>query len=235
MMQSAILKLEDIQTRIIHIIEESEQFCYIVTPWFDPWDSLVKSLVKAEREKKNITFILRDEIESHEWRRLKTRHGFRLFFVERLHTKLYMNEKEALITSMNCCDSSKEFNYELGYDITNLDEIQFLKTSIVEQDILNGLDCYEFIDNTSTYKDDPFIGKKGFCIRCKKSIAFNPKFPFCEACFSSWIKFRNHFYKEKCCHRCGKDYQVNLAKPLCISCFKTVMAQVENMKSVGKL
>lgn len=206
-----------------------------MTPWFEPWDSLVKTLVKAEREKKNIIFILRDDIESKEWRRLRTQHGFRLFFADRLHTKLYMNEKEALITSMNICDSSKEFNYELGYDITNGDEIYFLKNNIVEKDIIAGIDCYEFIDNNSTYENNPFAGKKGYCVRCMNKIPFNPEFPICDTCFNSWIKYRNKFYKEKFCHCCGKSNQVTVAKPLCSTCFNRLLSKLDELRRLGRI
>jgi len=61
---------------------------------------------------------------------------------------------------------------------------------------------------------------RGYCIRCRESIDFDPHKPFCYSCFKSWSKWSNEDYKENYCHSCGKERTTSKAKPECNSCFK---------------
>ena len=58
------------------------------------------------------------------------------------------------------------------------------------------------------------------CIRCKETIPFNPKQPYCRTCFTSWNRFENGSYEEKNCHLCGKEHSATMLKPLCATCFR---------------
>jgi hypothetical protein len=60
----------------------------------------------------------------------------------------------------------------------------------------------------------------GYCIRCHKSIPFDPDRPLCKECYSEWAEYENEDYEEDYCHYCGKESDVNFAKPICFSCYK---------------
>lgn len=44
----------------------------------------------------------------------------------------------------------------------------------------------------------------GYCIRTGNKIPFNPKRPFSEYAFKSWVQFENIDYPENFCHKTGK-------------------------------
>ncbi|RKR11096.1 hypothetical protein C8C83_2794 [Flavobacterium sp. 90] len=44
----------------------------------------------------------------------------------------------------------------------------------------------------------------GFCIRTGQRIPFNPKRPFSDGAYRSWVQFENMNYRENFCHKTGK-------------------------------
>lgn len=46
--------------------------------------------------------------------------------------------------------------------------------------------------------------ERGFCIRTGDKIAFNPKKPFSEKAYRSWVQYGNIDYPEVYCHKTGK-------------------------------
>lgn len=71
-----------------------------------------------------------------------------------------------------------------------------------------------YIESTST------IEQEGNCIRCGKSITYNPERPLCKDCYTIWIQFGDATYPEKYCHCCGKEAKTSFEKPLCYNCWK---------------
>ena len=64
--------------------------------------------------------------------------------------------------------------------------------------------------------------QNGYCIRCGTQIPGNLDAPYCNNCFSQWVKGGgNPFYVERQgrCHTCGKRAQVSKARPECNSCY----------------
>ncbi|NOQ48753.1 MAG: hypothetical protein GQ576_06430 [Methanococcoides sp.] len=145
-----------------------------------------------------------------------------------------MNEKEAIITSMNLYEYSQVNNYEMGIYVSKEDDPS------VYQDIYNeAMDIFRISDElkitvekveqkgetknaSSTTKASN--GKKktdvGFCIRCQEQIKLDPMNPYCKKCFTSWNKYKNEEYKEKHCHICGSSTASSKIKPTCYNCFK---------------
>ena len=222
-----ILLNTDIQSRILHIIDDATKVCYIVTPWFNPWDSLLKSLEKAIKLKKKIIFILRKEEKSslNDAAEHLAHYGFDIYLVKGLHTKLYLNENEAVIASFNINDYSKEFNYELGYDVTDKEELQYLKEKVIKEDLLSGPDCTKYFYK---YKQNMIFANgrlKGHCIRCKASIPFDPYKPLCKDCYRAWSVDGFLDEPENYCHRCGKDMRSGIVRskleqPFCEHCYE---------------
>ena len=59
----------------------------------------------------------------------------------------------------------------------------------------------------------------GYCIRCKKSIPYNPERPYCSDCFKVWVQYENDDFEENYCHRCGKKEYATILKPQCYRCY----------------
>jgi phosphatidylserine/phosphatidylglycerophosphate/cardiolipin synthase-like enzyme len=219
---SQVLTIHQIPAKIIDIIENAEKYCFIVTPYYQPWNILNRSLDRAASQNKKIIFIIRNEkVSDHTINRINVELGFDLVLVNRLHTKLYLNEKEALISSMNLVESSKEHNYEIGYSIHGNNQSKMLKEKIIENDILS-------INQHTVYKgryfndlsSDVYIRENdiGFCIRCSKKIEFAPEYSLCSECYSSWVYYKNYDHSENYCHKCGKENSTTKLNPLCESC-----------------
>lgn len=45
----------------------------------------------------------------------------------------------------------------------------------------------------------------GYCIRTGEKIPYNPKMPYSEKAYSSWLRFKNPYYQEKYCHKTGQN------------------------------
>ncbi|AZR74661.1 hypothetical protein BBF96_15540 [Anoxybacter fermentans] len=134
---SKILTSHQIPGAVIDLIEETKEFCFLITPYYKPWNLLERALEKAANLEKKIVFIFRarDSL-TNEMKLLNEKFGFDVVMVENLHTKLYMNERKVILSSMNLYDSSKENNYELGYILEGKRQAQEFKEKIIGGDIL---------------------------------------------------------------------------------------------------
>lgn len=248
-MDYEILKNHQIPGKVIDIIEETKVFCFLVTPYFKSWPLLKRALEKAGNNNKKISIILRScEDVTDEIKELSRKYGFDVAFVDRLHTKLYMNEKEVLISSMNLYDSSKENNYELGFNIKGTNVANTFKYKVIDQDLLS-LKYDKLIKGkyikSSAADEKPGTHKKtktataktnqkkqvfnktkaktqnqGHCIRCNTQIGLDPDHPYCKKCYKLWSQYENPEYTEKYCHHCGKKSSTSLLKPVCYSCWQ---------------
>lgn len=160
-----IITDQNLAPRILDIIKNSKEFCFLVTPYidlFDEWEHFDKILKNANSDKKRIIFILKqvkrkdeikakdekfkkkieEEIERDEKKKenaikaLNETYKFDLFFVDKLHAKMYINESEVLITSMNLTNHAKEYNYEIGCLIEDPDTSKEIAKEIIFENIL---------------------------------------------------------------------------------------------------
>lgn len=155
----------------------------------------------------------------------------RTSFCENLHTKCYLNENEAIVTSMNLYEFSQVNNQEMGIYVTKTEDAQLY------EEIYNEVRRLIRISDEVRLSVEKIVetegrpaekagekkasnGEKGFCIRCKKEIALNPSTPYCVDCYKSWKKYENFTYQEKYCHICGKDNVSTIRKPVCLECYK---------------
>lgn len=242
MADTNILLVHQIPDRIIEIIRNTKDYCFLVTPFFHPWAILQRELEKAAQQEKKIIFILRDTPENHwNFESLTDDFGFDVIFVDRLHTKLYLNESECLISSMNLYESSKDNNYELGYYFKNRQQSKNFKETIIDNDILLGhpeIIKGRYFNDTNdkinrNKNNENFYSQKslehGFCIRCGDSISLDPANPLCDECYRTWACWENYGFWEHFCHICKKESKIssdwcwselgiNYNNPVCSDC-----------------
>lgn len=60
--------------------------------------------------------------------------------------------------------------------------------------------------------------EKGFCIRTREKISFNPGKPLSWNAYQTWAEFGNPDYRERYCHGCGKAHSSSVRNPLCNQC-----------------
>ncbi len=155
--------------------------------------------------------------EEQHW--LKRLDFIRTSFCENLHAKCYLNEKEAIIASLNLYDFSQINNIEMGVYITLKDDPELYR-SIEEE-------ARRVISIAKEYKIsitpvDALPVEEGFCIRCSSHIKLDPEHPYCISDYQKWKKYADPKYEEKkgVCHICGKPHNASMERPACLDCYK---------------
>lgn len=225
------LYTDNIVAAVAKIIRLAETEVYLISPYVD-LSKRYKNLIKEKnKESVHVTLI---------WGKKKTQYKFDstvkswmnsmenvdVYFKKELHAKCFLNEKEAIITSMNLYEASKN-NVEMGILITK-DEDKEAYTEIFKEvkRLIKKSKKYSSKSKSLTLRERaPKYGKKskekGYCIRCGKRIKLDVKQPYC---LKDWRVWRNkgsnkdYVEKEGVCHICGKSNRSSLNKPTCREC-----------------
>jgi hypothetical protein len=123
------IKPSEISSKIMTLIEESDEFVILVSPYvkISKWYKLIKKLEKLDSRNIPVEFIIRDdETNQRSFQELNDL-GIRYSAIKDLHCKLYINEKYAIVSSMNLLLSSEINSLELAYQTENDIEYQELK------------------------------------------------------------------------------------------------------------
>ena len=162
----------------------------------------------------------------------------RTSFCENLHAKCYLNEKEALLTSMNLYEYSQVHNEEMGLLVSREEEPELydeiyqesrrilriseeIRVTVARVDAAeNGGERSEAKKTRKRSRTTLETPTDGFCIRCEDAIPANPAQPYCTRCHRSWNRYKNETYEEKHCHTCGDKHAATLLKPLCLTCYR---------------
>lgn len=170
--------------------------------------------------------------EESDW--LKSMDSIKVLFCKSLHAKCYMNEKCAIVTSMNLYDFSQQNNNEMGIYITKEEDSELYRDIVEEVNTLirTSEQAPSFVEkvileNTPTKKaflktryTKTKVNTKGHCIRCDAEIKFDTDIPLCKKCYQNWKIYSDETYEEKFCHKCGKKTKSSMDAPQCYSCFK---------------
>ena len=221
------------------IIRNAEQHLWIISPFLKINTGIKELLEDRDRSKIDIRVVYgKNELRPEEKQWLASMLSIRTSFRSNLHAKCYLNEKEALLTSMNLYEFSQVNNDEMGilvsrdHDPALYDDILKESRQImrVSEEIRETVATVNASDDLTI--DLPEVPKQrteratvdkpqnGFCIRCKTTIPANPAEPYCTSCFRTWNRFKNSDYKEQHCHTCGTDTETTKAKPVCLSCYR---------------
>lgn len=117
-----LIKLSEISSKIMSLIDEAEQRFVAVSPYvkISKWDKMKKKLSSLAHRRIACYVYVRDG-EPLALDELKAI-GIVPYTVRNLHCKLYFNEKEAIVTSMNLLYSSEVNSIEIAYATTTKDE-----------------------------------------------------------------------------------------------------------------
>jgi len=209
------------------LINNANEKLILISPYLKINERIRQSLEDKDRLKIDIRIIYgKNELQPEENNWLRSLQSIRSSFCKNLHAKCYMNENEAIITSMNLYEFSQINNNEMGIYVSKNED------SKLYQDVYNeAMRLVRISDEikisaekiTAEEKTDDIHANssdKGFCIRCKTDIPANPSQPYCPDCYKIWNKFKNRNYKEVCCHFCGKENDSTMNKPVCLACYK---------------
>jgi RNA polymerase-binding transcription factor DksA len=215
------------------LINDANEKLILISPYLKISDRLKQSLTDKDRMKIDIRIIYgKDELQPAEHNWLKSMLSIRISFCQNLHAKCYLNEKAAIITSMNLYDFSQINNNEMGIYVTKEEDPVLYADIYAEAMRLVRFSEEIKISVTQVPKTDqpksvPMKSENsGFCIRCGAEIKLNPMVPYCATCYKVWKKSPNEEY-EKHCHICGKDSKSTLIKPTCYDCYKANKNKLE--------
>jgi phosphatidylserine/phosphatidylglycerophosphate/cardiolipin synthase-like enzyme len=107
------------------IINQAQDTLILISPYLKINERLRQSLDDKDRMKIDIRVIYgKNELQPDQINWLKSLKFVRTSFCENLHAKCYLNEREAIITSMNLYEFSQVNNQEMGILATKTDDPQ---------------------------------------------------------------------------------------------------------------
>ena len=200
---------------VLRIVTSANRGVTFVTPYLGLWVHLKNAIEEATGRGVSVTFIVRAEerkqLQDLRWLR---EHKVRVYEVPNLHAKIYMNEKEVLVSSMNIYDSSA------------LNSLEF---AMLVRDDKDAKKLREYAIRMASKMDPSFqaISRSdnrslAFCIRDGKAMDFDTSRPLCDKCYPKWARYKNRIYAEKFCHSCRKSVATTFARPLCSDCYRTL-------------
>ena len=216
------------------IIKKSNERLILISPFLKINNRIKQLLVDKDRLKIDIRVIYgKKELQPKENNWLISMNCIIISFCENLHAKCYMNENEALITSMNLYEFSQANNIEMGIYVTKETDEELFNDIYKEAKRLIRISKEKPITLEKEIQKNSEISSKkstnvkkineqgeGHCIRCNKSIKLNPLVPYCKDCYKIWNKYGDNEYPEEYCHICGTEKETTMLKPTCYPCFK---------------
>ena len=174
-----ILTGDKIRTELINLIEDANKMLVIISPYISlekmgEWEDIVKKLKeKADKRLFLEIHIRKDYYDIREKKnKEKTKEEVENIFKgisldniythEKLHAKLYFNEKTALVTSMNLWGSSMDKNIELGYLLRNSEYEEVRKKFYEEYLVMPNEIIDKGINNLNAMLNKGFEEKKYF-------------------------------------------------------------------------
>lgn len=133
----------EISGKIMTLIDQAKKSVVIVSPYnkFDNWKKFKNRIKKAHKRGVKITWYIRSNVVGN--REQIEYLGITPIEVDNLHCKMYINENQAVVTSMNLYEYSDHSSIDIGYLIEDHYKLQEL---------------FKFIDNyIKPYTNNPTI------------------------------------------------------------------------------
>lgn len=216
------------------LIKETKDRLILISPYLQFTERIKEHLGNLNIQKRDIRIVYREsklQLEENNW--LESQIGIRTSLCKNLHAKCYLNEKEAIITSMNLYQFSQQNNNEMGIYFTKADDPDLYNSTLTEVQRLLTIseeirvsvkkvkaDFPQGIDNK---RADVTMGsltvnqpRTGFCIRTGVPIPFCIEKPMSYEAFKSWNKYGDEEYPEKFCHFSGEpsNGETSVSKPI---------------------
>jgi hypothetical protein len=217
---------------IENIIARAKRRLVLVTPYLQLSRTLYERLRDAAGRGVRITLAYgKSALSADEQASLSQLRGLSLYYSENLHAKCYFNEERMVITSMNLYEFSEKNNREMGVLVSS-DEKVYADAAAEVQSILAAAEAQSVAragqhgrvarraDRPATQPRRHGARRDAFCIRCARSIRYDPDLPYCDRCAEVWSAFENPDYVERVCHSCGRDARSSMNRPLCYACYR---------------
>jgi phosphatidylserine/phosphatidylglycerophosphate/cardiolipin synthase-like enzyme len=224
------------------LIKGAEDRLVLVSPFLKINDRLRQILEEQDRFNIDIRVVYgKNELQPAEINWLRQQSSIRTLYCKNLHAKCFLNESEAIITSMNLYEFSQVNNREMGILITKDDDpvlyeaisdevrslmrvseqIRLGEVEIVPPEPMSKIPVKKSKAKPARTKKAAAKTSKteGHCIRCATVLPFSVEKPLCDKDYRTWARYEDPDYGEDYCHSCGKKHDTSYAKPLCRPCW----------------
>ncbi|NNC18073.1 hypothetical protein HJC22_20375 [Corallococcus exiguus] len=118
-----------ISAAVQDLIEGAQRELTLVTPYFKPWNHLQNAIRGRLKAHVPVTLVIRADELAKTSAHLQpfAAEGAQILSLDRLHAKLYMSEKCAVLTSMNLLETSALNSWECALQITASDSPALFK------------------------------------------------------------------------------------------------------------
>lgn len=202
------------------LINKANEKLVIISPYLKINDRIKQSLEDKNRMKIDIRVVYgKNELQPDENNWLKSMTSIRSSFCKDLHAKCYLNENEAILTSMNLYEFSQVNNNEMGIHIEKVTDPGLYKDIYEEAQRLIRIsdEIVISVEKAPTKGKTPNSDKMtGYCIRTGVEIPFDVNKPMSYDAFKSWSKYGDPEYPEKYCHFSGEpsNGETSVSRPI---------------------
>lgn len=195
------------------LIKRTTDKLILVSPYLQFNDRIKEHIQNLNIQKKDIRIVYREnKLHPDENNWLANQIGVRTSICKNLHAKCYINDSEAIITSMNLYEFSQLNNNEMGIHITKDADLELYKETYNEVQRLLTISeelrvTVQKIDPKNSIKKitkDFFNEGNGYCIRTGVVIPFDIKKPLSKEAYKKWNDYGDESYPEKFCHFSGE-------------------------------
>ena len=202
-------------SEIEDIVKGAKEKIVLVSPYIKADEDIVERL-KRKIEEVEVVIIYGKDKDQPQAKSLLEARGVTKIFVKDLHSKCYLNENKALVTSMNLYEYSQNNNEEMGVLVTRkadeelyedvIELVEHWESIGEKQSLIQGLlrSAKAAIEPETESDDTPktrrkkaasttrgkkvAVPTKGFCIRCNDDVDIDPSDlkPYCVRCFRKW-------------------------------------------------
>ncbi|CAG5083798.1 phospholipase D-like domain-containing protein [Parvicella tangerina] len=222
------LRNKGLVQKITDVIEEANKELLILSPYYYISKEHLDGLKEASSKGVRIVLIYsKAELKQQEVNKLSQIRNLEVRYIENLHAKCYLNEDEAIISTMNLHEFSINHNFEMGvlfgvkqdednynkvkaeieriYKRSERRRIQDLQYGIVET-ITERINPKKYTEKALGFVERKFDKKHyGYCIRTGKPIPFNISKPLSLEAYQAWAQYHNYDYPEQFCHFSGES------------------------------
>lgn len=202
------------------LINKANEKLVIISPYLKINERIKQSLEDKNRMKIDIRIVYgKNELHPDENNWLKSMTSIRSSFCKDLHAKCYLNENEAILTSMNLYEFSQVNNNEMGIHVEKVTDPELYKDIYEEAQRLIRIsdEIVISVEKAPIKEKTPVSDKKtGFCIRTGIEIPFDVNKPMSYDAFKSWSKYSDPEYPEKYCHFSGESSngETSVSRPI---------------------
>ena len=215
------------------LIKGTKERLILISPYLQFNERIKENLSNLNILKKDIRIVYRENklhVDESNW--LEQQVGIRTSICKNLHAKCYLNESEAIITSMNLYEFSQANNNEMGIYFTKEHDPELYEKTVEEVQRLLTISeeirvSVRKINISTSEKEDRkrpenkatnnrASNKGGYCIRTGVEIPFNPERPLSYEAFKRWNEWGDPDYPEKYCHFSGEpsNGETSVNKPI---------------------